>query len=344
MAHKPRADDAQPPKLIARQFTAIRVSAYLLWVACGWVLGCGTAGAQPYPARPIRFIVPSPPGGSPDILARIVSQKLTERLGQQVVVDNRGGASGVIGVEAAARAIPDGYTMLFVTSTAFGSLPVLKKSLPYDVEKDFLPLSRVAWVANVMTVNVKLGANSVADLVRIARERPNQLNYGSAGIGSPAHLAGAMFDVLAGVRTVHVPYKGAALAISDLIAGQLQYFITSPLVAMPHGRAGRVKVLATTGARRDPLLPELPPVAETVPGYEVVQWWGVALPARTPPSIVRRLHEELLVALNAPDARAAMSRNGATANPESPAEFAAFMKNERARIAKLSKQANIVLD
>jgi tripartite-type tricarboxylate transporter receptor subunit TctC len=288
--------------------------------------------------------VPSPPGGSPDILARIVSQKLAERLGQQVVVDNRGGASGIIGVEAAAHAAPDGYTLLFVTATTFGALPVLKKHLPYDVEKDFIPLSRVAWVANVVTVYPGLGANSVADLVRIAKERPGQLNYGSAGNGTPAHLAGAMLDVLAGVRTVHVPYKGAGLAITDLIGGQLQYFITSPLVAMPHGRAGRVKVLATTGAKRDPLLPELPVVADVVPGYEIVQWWGAALPARTPQPVVKRLHDELVAALNSADARAAMGKNGATANPESPAAFAAYMKSERARIAQIGRQAHIVLE
>jgi tripartite-type tricarboxylate transporter receptor subunit TctC len=307
-------------------------------------LGMTVAHAQSFPAKPIRFIVPSPPGGSPDILARIVSHKLSDQLGQQVIVDNRGGASGIIGVEAAARAAADGYTMLFVTSTVFGSLPALKKNLPYDAEKDFVPLSRIAWVANVMTASAKLGASSVADLVRIAKERPGQLNYGSAGNGSPAHLAGAMFDVLAGVKTVHVPYKGAALAMTDVIGGQLQILITSPLVAMPHGRAGRIRVLGTTGTTRDPLLPELPPVADTVPGYEVVQWWGAALPARTPPAIAKRLHQELLTALNSPDARAAMSKNGATANPESPAEFAAFMKSERARIAKIGRQANIVID
>jgi tripartite-type tricarboxylate transporter receptor subunit TctC len=310
-----------------------------------FLLGCaGAALAQPFPSKPIRFIVPSPAGGSPDILARIVSQKLSEQLGQQVVVDNRGGASGIIGSEVVARAVPDGYTMLLVTSTTFGSLPALKKNLPFDVDKDFTPLSRIAWVANVVTVNAKLGANSVADLVRIAKEQPGQLNYGSAGNGSPAHLAGAMFDVLAGVKTVHVAYKGAALAITDVIGGQLQYFITSPLVAMPHGRAGRVKVLATTGAKRDPLLPELPVVADAVPGYEIVQWWGVALAARTPQPIVKRLHQELLAALDDADARTAMNRNGATPSPESSVEFAAFMKSERARIAKIGRQANITLD
>jgi tripartite-type tricarboxylate transporter receptor subunit TctC len=320
----------------------LRSGALMLALAVGSAMG--EALAQPYPSRPIRFIVPSPPGGSPDILARIVSQKLSEQMKQQVVVDNRSGASGIIGVELVARAAPDGYTLLLVTSTTFGSLPALKNDLPFDAEGDFAPLSRIAWVANVVSVNAKLGVSSVADLVRLAKDRPGQLNYGSAGNGSPAHLAGAMLDVLAGVQTVHVPYKGAALAITDLIGGQLQFFITSPLVAMPHGRAGRIKVLATTGAKRDPLLPDLPVVADTVPGYEIVQWWGAALPARVPQQIVKRLHQELLAALDAPDARAAMAKNGATASPESPAEFAAFMKSERARIAKLGKQANITLD
>lgn len=300
--------------------------------------------AEPYPDKPIRFLVPSPPGGSPDILARIVAGKLAEQMSQQVVVDNRSGASGIIGVEIAKRAAPDGYTLLLATSTNFASLPALKKSLPYDVAKDFIAISRIAWVANVVTVNARLGINSVADLVKLAKDRPGQLNYGSAGNGSPAHLAGAMLNVLAGVNTVHVPYKGAALAITDLIGGQLQFFITSPLVAMPHGRAGRVRVLATTGAKRDPLLPELPPVADTVPGYEIVQWWGIAVPARTPRAIVSRLDKEIAAALTAPDAREAMSRNGATPNPESPAAFSAFIKAERDRIANVGKRAGIALD
>lgn len=312
-------------------------------LSCFLAVGSGMA-AETYPDRPIRFLVPSPPGGSPDILARIVAGKLAEQMKQQVVVDNRSGASGVIGVEIAKHAAPDGYTLLLATFTNFASLPALRKSLPYDVAKDFIPISRIAWVANVVTVNPKLGINSVSDLVRLAKEKPGQLNYGSAGNGSPAHLAGAMLDILAGVRTVHVPYKGAALAITDLIGGQLQFFITSPLVAMPHGRAGRVKVLATTGARRDPLLPELPPVSDTVPGYEIVQWWGVAVPARTPHGIVSRLHKEIVAALNSPDAREAMSRNGATPNPESPAEFASFIKAERDRIANVGKRAAISLD
>jgi tripartite-type tricarboxylate transporter receptor subunit TctC len=300
--------------------------------------------AENYPARPIRFLVPSPPGGSPDILARIVATRLSERVKQQVIVDNRAGASGMIGVEVAKHAAPDGHTLLLATFTSFASLPALSTRLPYDPARDFIAVSRIAWVANVLTVNAGLGAGSVADLLKLAKARPGQLNYGSAGNGSPAHLAGAMLNVLAVINMLHVPYKGAAPALTDMMAGHIQVLITSPLVAMPHGRAGRIKVLATTGAARDPLLPELPPVSDTVPGYEIVQWWGVALPARTPQSIVARLHREIVAVLKSREAHDAMSRNGATPSPESPAQFAAFIAAERERIARVGRQAGITLD
>lgn len=302
------------------------------------------ASAQNYPSKPVRFLVPSPPGGSPDILARIVSTKLSEQIKQQVIVDNRAGASGIIGVELAKNGAPDGYTLLLATSTTFASLPALKSKLPYDVDRDFIALSRIAWVANVLTINAGLGANSAAEFVKLAKDKPGSLNYGSAGNGSPAHLAGAMLNVLAGVQTTHVPYKGAAPALLDIIGGQIQFIITSPLVAMPHSRAGRVQVLATTGAKRDPLLPELPPLADTIPGYEIVQWWGVALTRGTPAAITQRLHKELMVALNSPDVAALMNKNGATPSPENPAEFVAFMKAERARIANVGKKAGITLE
>jgi tripartite-type tricarboxylate transporter receptor subunit TctC len=323
---------------------ALAMHALLLLLMLAAALDVEPATAQPYPSRPIRFIVPSPPGGSPDILARVVSAKMSEQMKQQVVADNRSGASGIVGMELAKRAAPDGYTLLLATFTNFASLPALKPDLPYDAERDFVPVSRIAWVANVMTVNAGLGVNGVADLVRLAKERPGRLNYGSAGNGSPAHLAGAMLNVLAGIDTVHIPYKGAAPAMTDLIGGQLQILITSPLVAMPHGRAGRIKVLATTGAKRDPLLPELPVVADSVPGYEIIQWWGVAVPAQTPAPIVKRVHADVVAAVSSQEARDLMGKNGATPLTESPAEFAAFIKAERARIARVGKQAKIVID
>lgn len=314
-------------------------------VACiALMFSTGAATAQSYPTKPVRFIVPTAPGGSPDILARIVGNKLGELMNTQVVVDTRPGGSGIIGVEIARAGAPDGYTLLLVTSTTFASLPVLKKKLPYDPDRDFIALSRIARVANVMTVNKDIGVNNVADLVRLAKAKPGQLNYGSAGNGSPAHLAGAMFNVLAGVNTTHIPYKGAAPALSDMMGGQIQFLITSPLVAMPHGRAGRIKVLASTAAQRDPLLPELPMVAETVPGYEIVQWWGVAAPRGTPAAIIQRLHKELMAALNSSDVKALMNKNGASPNPESAAEFIAFMKSERTRMANVGKRAGITID
>ena len=300
--------------------------------------------ADPYPSRPIRFLVPGASGSSQDVLSRVVANKLAQQMNQQVIVDVRAGASGVIGIELGKAAAPDGYTIVAATSTLFASLPALKQHLSYDPDRDFAPLSRMAMVANVMTVNAGLGVETVADFVKLAKAKPGQLNYGSAGNGSPAHLAGAMFDVLAQVKTNHVPYKGAAQALTDVIGGQLQYLVTSPLVAMPHAKGGRIKVLATTGAKRDPLIPELPTVADTVPGYDITQWWGVVVPARTPPPITARLHAELIKALQSPDVRDLIAKQGASVQPESPAQFSAFMRAERARVANLGKQANIRLD
>jgi len=300
--------------------------------------------ADAYPNRPIRFIVPGATGSSQDVLSRIVGNKLSQQLAQQVVVDVRAGASGLIGIELGKAAPPDGYTIIAATSTLFAGLPALKPKLSYDPDRDFLPLTRMAWVANVMTVNAGLGVASVADFVKLARSKPGQLNYGSAGNGSPAHLAGAMFDVLADVKTNHVPYKGAAQALTDVLGGQLQYLITSPLVAMPHAKGGRLRVLATTGSRRDPLIPELPTVAETVAGYDITQWWGVVVPAHTPATLVTRLHAEIVKALQAPDVRDLIAKQGASVQPESPAQFAAFMREERVRISNLGKKTNIHLD
>lgn len=302
------------------------------------------AMAQTYPARPIRFLVPGAAGSSQDILTRILANKLSQQMNQQFVVDARAGATGVIAIDIAKAAAPDGYTLVAATSSLFASLPALKRNLSYDPDRDFAPLSRMASVANVVTVNAGLGVETASDLVKLAKSKPGQLNYGSAGNGSPAHVAGAMFDLLAVVKTNHVPYKGAAQALTDVIAGQLHYLITSPLVAMPHARGGRIKVLATTGAKRDPLLPDLPVFGDTLPGYEITQWWGVVAPARTPAAILGQLHAEIIKALQSPEVRELLAKQGATAQPESPAEFAALMKSERIRIGNLGKRAGISLD
>jgi len=304
----------------------------------------GIGAAQTYPNRPVRFIVPFPAGGPADIVARVLGNRLTEQFGQQVIVDQRAGASGVIAAEIAKNAPPDGYTLLLASTTQFAALPALKSKLPYDPDKDFVALTRVASVANVVAVHPSLGIGTVADLVKLAKARPGQLNFGSGGNGSVLHLAGEMFNVLAGVKTVHVPYKGAPPALNDLIAGQLQFMMATPPVVMPHAKAGRIRVIATTGAKRDPLLPDLPTVADVVPGFEITVWWGVAVPAKTPAVIVKKLHAEIAKALQAPDVRELLAIHGATAHAESPAEFTAFIKAERGRIARVGRQVGIALD
>ena len=308
---------------------------------------CGITHAQPadtYPTRPVRVVVPGASGSSQDVLARIVGNKLAQQMGQSFVIDARAGASGMIGLDIAKAAAPDGYTLLAATSTLLSGLPALKPKLHYDPDRDFIPLSRMASVANIVTVGAQLGVDTAADFLKLARAKPGTLTFGSAGNGSPAHLAGAMFNVLAGVNTLHVPYKGSAQALTDIMAGQLQYIITSPLIAMPHAKGGRIKLLATTGAKRDPLIPELPVFADTVPGYEITQWWGLVLPANTPKDISVKLHREIITALKSSDVVGFLTKQGATAQPESPAEFTAFMKAERKRIANIGKRANIVLE
>ena len=300
------------------------------------------ASAQPYPSKPIRFIVSTAPGGSPDILARVLGQKLSETMGQQVVVDNRAGGSGVIGTEIVARSAPDGYTLLLATSLNVCALPALKKRLPFDADKDFAPVTQIAWVANVVSVHPGVAATSVGELVQQAKSR--SLNYASAGNASPAHLAGAMFSVLAGVRMTHVPYKGAGPAATDLIAGQVHVFFGSPLVLMPHAASGRVRVIATTGAQRDPLIPQLPTVAETLPGYEITQWWGVVVPAKTPGAVVERLRQAIVNALEQADVREKLRQQGTTAKSSAPQDFAQFIRAERTRVAQLAQQAGIRMD
>jgi tripartite-type tricarboxylate transporter receptor subunit TctC len=292
----------------------------------------------------VRIIVPFPSGSVSDTAARILGNKLSEQIGQPVIVDTRPGASGVIGVEIAKNAPPDGYTLLLAGLTAFALLPALKPKLPYDADKDFVALSRVASVVNVVAVHPSLGVGTIADLVKLAKARPRQINYGSSGNGSLQHLAGEMFNVLAGVKTVHVPYKGAVLALNDLIAGQLQFIIASPIFVMPHAKTARIKVIATTGAKRDPLLPELPTVADAVAGFESTSWTGVAVPAKTSAVIVNKLHAEIVKAMQSPEVRELLAKQSATAHVDSQAEFTAFIKAERERIARVGRQAGITLD
>ena len=306
------------------------------------VVGTG-AGAQTYPSRPIKLIVADSAAGAPDQLARLVAQKLSDTLGQPVVVENRAGAGGVVGADAVAKSAPDGYTLLLTTTAIYAILPNLRKDLPYDPVKDFVPISRIATASNVLVVSNALPAKNVAELIKLAKEKPGSLNYASAGVGTPAHLAGEMLNLLADIKVVHVPYKGAAPALADVIAGNAEYIITSPIAAGAHMSGGRVRALGTTGAERNPSLPDLPTIAETVPGYEITQTWGIVAPAGTPPAVTQLLHAEIVKVMNMPDVRDRVLATGATPAGDSPAAFEAYMAKERQRLGDVIVKRGIVL-
>ena len=307
------------------------------------LFACATAHAQPFPNRPLRMIVTQTPGSSNDVLARIIGPKMTESLGQPVVIENRVGASGVIGTELAAKAAPDGYTLLVVSQTVFVTFRAFNRRLPFDTDQQFIPLTVIARVSSVVTLQPN-GPATIAELIKLAKAQPGRINFGSAGTGSPAHISSELINLLGGVRMTHVPYKGTAIAMTDLIAGQIQMVISSPLVVLPHVNSGRVKAIATTGAKRDPLLPHLPAIAETLPGYDLAQWWGLAAIAGTPVPIVERLHRSAAGAINHADTRERLTQQGATAVGNSPAEFAAFIKRERALVTDLVKRAGLMLE
>ena len=273
----------------------------------------------------------------------MLAEKLSIGLSQQVVVDNRAGAGGVLGAEIAAKSPPDGYTLLMTTSAIYALLPNLRKTLPYDPVKDFVPISRIATASNVLVVNNALPAKSVAELIKLAKEKPGQLNYASAGLGTPAHLAGEMLNLMADINVVHVPYKGAAPALQDVIAGNAQYLITSPIAAGAHMNGGRVRALATTGKERNPSLPDLPTIADTVPGYDITQTWGIVVPGGTPPDIVKRLSDEIAKVMKMDDVKDRVLATGATPAGDGPAAFELFMANERKRMGAVIVKSGIVL-
>ena len=301
------------------------------------------ARAQAYPVKPLRLIVADAAGGAPDQLGRALAAKLSESLGQQVVVDNRPGASGALGADIAARSPADGYTLLLTTTSIYAILPSLKRNLTYDPVRDFVPISRIASASNVLVINASLPVQSVAELVALAKSKPGVLNYASAGVGSPAHLAGEMLNLLAGIKLTHVPYKGAAPALLDVIAGSAQLIITSPISAGAHMKAGRVRALAVTGSARNPSLPELPTIAETVPGYEISQSWGIVAPAGTPAPVLKRLNDEILAVMNLPEVREQVARTGAVPAGDSAEAFQAFMAKERQRLQDVITKTGIVL-
>src|SRR5262245_61820105 len=300
----------------------------------------GSAAAQTYPNRAIRLIVPFPPGGSNDIVGRMVGQQLGDRLGQSVVIDNRGGAGGTIGTDLAAKSTPDGYTLLLI-SVAHAFNPAMYKKLPYDPEKAFSPIGMVAAGPVALMVNPALPVHSVKELIELAKKEPGKLNYATAGIGSFQHLASKLFKLQTGVDMVHVPYKGGGPAMMDTIAGQAQVNMASLIQVGPHVKSGKLRLLATSGTKRSGLYPDVPTVAETVPGYDATNWWGLVAPAGTPPAILERLSSELSGLLSSSETQKRVANEGADVVRMTPQEFAKFMHDETIKWAKVVKQAGI---
>lgn len=314
---------------------------FLLFLGVLGGLGGEWAFAQSYPTRPIRMIVAYPPGGGTDIVGRMIAQKLSENLGQTVVVDNRGGATGNIGTELAARATPDGYTLLMGNVAPNAINVSLFKKLPYDPVKDFAPVSLAAVTPNILVVQPSLPVKTVKDLIALAKSKPGTLNFPSAGIGSSSHLAGEMLKTMAGIDMVHVPYKGGGPALIALLSGQVQIMFATLPAAMPHVKSGKLRPVAVTTSRRSQALPELPTIAESgVPGYEAATWYGLLAPAGTPKAIVGRLHAEIVKIL-ATDTRQLLMAQGFEPAGSSPSEFASYIKTEIVKWAKVIKDAGI---
>lgn len=313
----------------------------LVAVGAGWAVL--VAAQQSYPSRPVRIISPFAAGGGNDMLSRTVAAKLTESLNQQVIVENRTGANGIIGTEAAARAAPDGYTIVLIPS-GHAVNASLRSKLPYDSIRDFTMISLVGASPLVLAVHPSLPAQNVKALAAFARTRPGQLSYVSAGIGSSGHLGGALFEVLAGVKMLHVPYKGMSLALTDLVSGQVTMTFGTSLSVIPHVKTGRLRALASTGAQRSPALPDLPTVAETVPGYEASLWYGFVGPARMPAEVVRKLNAEIVAALNLPDVRERLAVQGVDVRSSTPEEFSKMLVADMARWAKVVERTGIKIE
>jgi tripartite-type tricarboxylate transporter receptor subunit TctC len=308
------------------------------------ISACLDAGAQSYPSKAIRIIVPFAPGGATDMLARTIAQKFNEAWGQPVVVDNRPGAAGNIGTEMVARSQPDGYTLLMTINTHALNASLFSK-LPYDPIKDFQPLTLVATAPNVLVVHPSLPPNSVQELIRLAKSKPNELTYGSAGSGSGSQLAGVLFANMAGVKLIHVPYKGITPAVVDLMGGQISMCFSVLSVAYPHMQAGKLKAIAVTTAKRSARVPNLPTVAEGgLKGYDVFSWFGLLLPANTPKEIVAKLHAEVVRAISLPDVKEKVSSQGVDLVSDSPEQFGEFIKQDWAVWDKVIKSIGMKLD
>ena len=298
------------------------------------------AAAEAYPAKPVRLVVAFPPGGGTDIIARSIAQKLAGRIAQQVVVDNRPGAGGNIGTDIVAKSAPDGYTILMGSAGPLAINASLFGKMPFDPIRDLAPVTLAASTPNVLVVHPSLRAATIEELIALAKARPGEINFASSGHGTPAHLAGELFNSMAGVKLVHVPYKGASPALADLLGGQVQLMFSTMPPALPHVKDGKLRALAVTSAKRSPAAPELPTVDEiALPGFEANTWHGVVVPAGTPETIVGRLNREIVAILHLPEVVERLSGQGAEPVGSTPQEFAAYIKSEALKWAKVVRHS-----
>ena len=311
----------------------------LLGLAAALLLTGGSAMAQSWPVKPIRMVIAFPPGGPTDIVSRVIAQQLSQQLGQSVVVDNKPGAGGNIAAELVAKAPADGYTIFYNTS-AIVIAPALYGKVNYDTLNDFAPVALTASVPLVLVVHPQLPAKNVKEFIELARAKPGQLNYSSSGTGTITQLASAMFSFQLGLQTQHVPYKGSAPALVDLAAGQTQFMIDTMNTVLPYVRDGRLRALGVASLKRSELLPDIPTLAETVPGFEAAAWQGVVVPAHTSPEIIARLNQELNKALQHPDVRTKLALQGADILGGTPAQYAAYIRSEIPRWSKAVKDSN----
>lgn len=311
---------------------------FIALIAAGGLLAAGTSSAQNYPVKPVRIVVPQLPGGGNDTIARMVGQKLTIALKQQVVADNRPGAGGMIAADLVAKSPPDGYTLLLSNVATMTIIPNIQKKVPYDSIKDFEPVSLVATAPMLVVVHPSLPVTSIKQLIALAKAKPGQLNYASNGVGSSTHLATEMFNMMAGTKMVHVPYKGLSAASTDLISGQVQVMFSSAVAMMPQVKAGRLRAIAMTGAKRSPAAPDVPTVAESgVKDYETGSWYGISAPAGTPRTIIDLLSREIAVLVKSPDVIERLDFEGVIPVGSTPAQYAAHIKREFAYVAKVVK-------
>lgn len=304
---------------------------------------CGTVTAQTYPAKTVRMVVGYPPGGPTDLIARIVSQKLSESWGQQVIVDNRPGASGMIGAELTVRAAPDGYTLLMVPVT-YAVTPSLYSKMTYDAARDLAPVAQVAAAPFILVVHPTLPVKTVKDLIALARSKPGQLNYASASTGGMPHLAGELFNTMTGVKMIHIPYKGAAPATTDLLAGQVQLMFNNMLSAMPQVKNGRLRAIAVTSTKRSAAAPELPSIAETVPGYEASGWYAALAPAATPRELIAKINNDMNRIMKMPDVTQRLAGDGVEAVGTTPEQFGTYLRAEIAKWGKVVKASGAKAD